>query len=113
MALWATKGMGVLFGGVTDEDTSEEGLESVFYNDMCVVFFFGKNLHLYWARYSYQLVGKGRWNSLTLKKVKFKPGKKDYKGKQVQKQKSGVHGDHSDECDDNDYSGKKDEVSPL
>lgn len=34
MALWTVKGVGVLFGGVTDEDTSEEGLESVFWNDM-------------------------------------------------------------------------------
>lgn len=28
--------MGVLFGGVTDEDTNEETLESVFHNDMLV-----------------------------------------------------------------------------
>jgi hypothetical protein len=34
MALWAAKGMSILFGGVTDEDTSEEGLESVFWNDL-------------------------------------------------------------------------------
>ena len=34
MALWAAKGTGVLFGGVTDEDTSEEVLESMFWNDM-------------------------------------------------------------------------------
>ena len=34
MALWASKNMGVMFGGVTDEDTSEEGLESVFWSDM-------------------------------------------------------------------------------
>jgi len=26
--------MGVLFGGVTDEDTSEERLDSVFWNDL-------------------------------------------------------------------------------
>jgi hypothetical protein len=36
MALWGAKAVGVLFGGVTDEDTSEEGLESVFWNDLCV-----------------------------------------------------------------------------
>ena len=36
MALWSAKNMGVLFGGVTDEDTNEETLESVFHNDMCV-----------------------------------------------------------------------------
>jgi hypothetical protein len=34
MALWATKGMGVLFGGVTDEDSDEETLKSVFWNDL-------------------------------------------------------------------------------
>jgi len=34
MTLWAAKSMGVLFGGVTDEDTSEEGLESMFWNDL-------------------------------------------------------------------------------
>jgi hypothetical protein len=34
MALWATKGMGVLFGGVTDEDSDEETLTSVFWNDL-------------------------------------------------------------------------------
>ena len=34
MANWSAKSMGVLFGGVTDEDTNEETLESVFHNDM-------------------------------------------------------------------------------
>ena len=34
MALWAAKGMGVLFGGVTDEDSDEETLKSVFWNDL-------------------------------------------------------------------------------
>ena len=34
MALWATKGMAVLFGGVTDEDTNEETLKSIFWNDL-------------------------------------------------------------------------------
>jgi hypothetical protein len=34
MALWATKGMGVQFGGVTDEDSDEETLKSVFWNDL-------------------------------------------------------------------------------
>lgn len=36
MALWSAKSMGLLFGGVTDEDTNEETLESVFHNDLCV-----------------------------------------------------------------------------
>lgn len=34
MTLWNTKGMGILFGGVTDEDPNEETLESVFHNDL-------------------------------------------------------------------------------
>ncbi len=36
MAVWQHKSMGVQFGGVTDEDTSEETLESVFWNDLSV-----------------------------------------------------------------------------
>jgi len=36
MALWSAKSMGVLFGGVTDEDKHEETLESVFHNDLLV-----------------------------------------------------------------------------
>lgn len=58
MALWSVKSMGVLFGGVTDDDRDEESLESVFWNDL----------------YGYQLVGNGRWQSMTLKKLK-KAGK--------------------------------------
>lgn len=38
MAGWSTRDMGVLFGGVTDEDTNEETLESVYHNDMCVFY---------------------------------------------------------------------------
>lgn len=34
MAPWQARNMGILFGGVTDEDTSEETLESVFHNDL-------------------------------------------------------------------------------
>lgn len=54
MGLWSAKGIGVLFGGVTDEDRDEESLESVFWNDL----------------YGYQLVGNGRWQSMVLKKPK-------------------------------------------
>ena len=38
MTLWAAKAMGILFGGVTDEDTNEETLESVFWNDLYIPF---------------------------------------------------------------------------
>ncbi|KAG1762523.1 hypothetical protein EDD22DRAFT_823271 [Suillus occidentalis] len=62
MGLWSAKSIGVLFGGVTDEDRDEESLESVFWNDL----------------YGYQLVGNGRWQSMVLKKPKkaFKAGKR-------------------------------------
>jgi len=38
MALWQARNMGILFGGVYDEDKGEEGMESVFYNDLFVFF---------------------------------------------------------------------------
>jgi hypothetical protein len=60
MALWAAKGMGIMFGGVTDEDEHEETLESVFHNDL----------------YGYQSSGNGRWLSMLLKKPKQEKGKK-------------------------------------
>ena len=60
MALWAAKGMGIMFGGVTDEDEHEETLESVFHNDL----------------YGYQSSGNGRWVSMLLKKPKQEKGKK-------------------------------------
>ena len=34
MAAWTTRNMGILFGGVTDEDNDEETLESVYHNDL-------------------------------------------------------------------------------
>ncbi|RDX51666.1 galactose oxidase [Lentinus brumalis] len=58
MALWSAKNIGILFGGVTDEDTSEETMESVFHNDL----------------YGYQITGNGRWVSMLLKKPKKKGG---------------------------------------
>ena len=70
MALWAAKGMGVLFGGVTDEDTSEETMESVFHNDL----------------YGYQIAGNGRWVSMMLKRPKKKSGAQKKKVPQPQQQ---------------------------
>lgn len=60
MALWAAKGMGVLFGGVTDEDSDEETLQSVFWNDLN----------------GYQFAGNGKWVSMMLKAPKKRGGKK-------------------------------------
>lgn len=45
MTLWPSKSMGVLFGGVTDEERDEESLESVFHKEM----------------FGYNLGGGGRW----------------------------------------------------
>ncbi|KAJ7063245.1 galactose oxidase [Mycena amicta] len=51
MTLWPAKNMGIMFGGVTDVD-QEETLESTFWNDLN----------------GYQIEGKGRFVSLTLKR---------------------------------------------
>ncbi|EMD32276.1 hypothetical protein CERSUDRAFT_58809 [Gelatoporia subvermispora B] len=58
MALWSAKNIGILFGGVTDEDTSEETLESTFHNDLL----------------GYQIAGNGKWVSMMLKRPKKKGG---------------------------------------
>ncbi|KAF9261281.1 galactose oxidase [Marasmius fiardii PR-910] len=58
MTAWTARGMGVMFGGVTDEDKGEEGMDSVFWADLN----------------AYQWGGKGRWISLTLKRPKKKGG---------------------------------------
>lgn len=58
MALWAARDMGVLFGGVSDEDPDEENLTSVFFNDLN----------------GYQWADKGRWISMMLKKPKKAKG---------------------------------------
>ncbi|KAF5390119.1 hypothetical protein D9757_003805 [Collybiopsis confluens] len=65
MTLWANREMGVMFGGVTDEDTNEETLESMFWNDLN----------------GYQWNGKGRWLSMTLRKPKTKGAGARKKGK--------------------------------
>jgi hypothetical protein len=81
MALWANKSTGILFGGVTDEDTSEETLESVFWNDLSVHLInrpvkncsnISSSCDLFLASYrnGYQLTGNGRWVSMTLKRPK-------------------------------------------
>ncbi|EIN11125.1 galactose oxidase [Punctularia strigosozonata HHB-11173 SS5] len=86
MALWPAKGMGVLFGGVTDEDTSEETLESTFHNDL----------------YGYQIAGNGRWVSMTLKKPKEK-------GKGAKKKQSKRMHEQADREDVSDREGGSDE----
>ncbi|KAH8824574.1 galactose oxidase [Flagelloscypha sp. PMI_526] len=70
MTAWVNKSMGIMFGGVTDEDTNEETLESKFWNDMN----------------AYQWGGKGKWVSMSLKKPK-KKGAGGKKQPQQNKQK--------------------------
>ncbi|KDQ12099.1 hypothetical protein BOTBODRAFT_176632 [Botryobasidium botryosum FD-172 SS1] len=60
MALWGARSIGVMFGGVRDDDTSEEGMTSIFFNDM----------------YAYHTAGHGRWTSLMVKTPKKSGGKK-------------------------------------
>lgn len=53
MALWSGRGMGVMFGGVTDVERDEEGMESVFWADL-----YGHHLE------------NSRWTSMNLKRPK-------------------------------------------
>lgn len=41
MTAWPAKNTGIMFGGVTDEDTDEETLTSVFWNDLYVLAYCG------------------------------------------------------------------------
>ncbi|CDR88631.1 uncharacterized protein SPSC_05235 [Sporisorium scitamineum] len=97
MALWQSKSMGILFGGVTDTEADEETMESVFHKDL----------------YGYQLPGTGRWISLNLKRPKKKAGadrrkKKQQQQKQLQQQQQQQqqqyyrNGNHSDDDDDDE-----------
>ncbi|KAF8814969.1 hypothetical protein BYT27DRAFT_7219077 [Phlegmacium glaucopus] len=71
-------------GCVTDEDTNEETLESVFWNDL----------------YRYQLTGKGKWSSMTLKKPKAKGGAKSKGVKKKQKDKDAKWKEQNSEEED-------------
>ena len=86
MALWPAKAMGIMFGGVTDEDKHEETLESVFHNDL----------------YGYQTSGNGRWVSMLLKKPKQEKGKK-------KKAAQSVPVKEREEREESDYEGYDDE----
>ncbi|KAJ4466274.1 galactose oxidase [Lentinula aciculospora] len=93
MTAWQAKEMGVMFGGVTDEDTSEETLESVFWNDLN----------------AYQWNGKGRWFSLTLRKPKKKPGAGG--GRKKQTSAIAERGDRSDD-EDEEYAKTSIKATP-
>lgn len=111
MTLWAAKGMGILFGGVTDEDTNEETLESVFWNDLYGLIYLSLcrtqlgSINLLFFRYGYQLAGKGKWSSMALKKpkvkgTKSKGSKKKQKDKDAKWKEQNSGGEEEDEGED-------------
>ncbi|KAH7925051.1 galactose oxidase [Leucogyrophana mollusca] len=83
MTIWSSKGMGILFGGVTDEDTDEESLQSTFWNDL----------------YGYLLAGNGRWQSLTLKQPKKRGGSSKKKGVAPTPAPNKYHGGSDEDSD--------------
>ena len=84
--------MGIMFGGVTDEDKHEETLESVFHNDL----------------YGYQTSGNGRWVSMLLKKPKQEKGKKKKAGQAVPvKQKAEREDGDYEQSDGDDEVGSR------
>ncbi|KAN0063285.1 Kelch repeat-containing protein 3 [Thecaphora frezii] len=102
MALWQTKSMGVLFGGVTDTEADEESMESTFHKDL----------------FGYQLPGTGRWISLNLKRPKKMGGgnrRKKQKQQQQQQEREQRQREAEEEAqrrreeDDDDYSHDEDD----
>jgi hypothetical protein len=83
MALWAAREIGILFGGVKDDDQSEETLVSEFYNDLCVPHTYN-NICIFlflcfhedvageisFFRYGYHTAGNGKWTSMMIRKKK-------------------------------------------
>ncbi|ETS62817.1 hypothetical protein PaG_02570 [Moesziomyces aphidis] len=92
MALWQSKSMGILFGGVTDTEADEETMESTFHKDL----------------YGYQLPGTGRWISLNLKRKKKAGGGRRKKKQQQQQQQQ-----RRDEDSDDDGDSDRDDEEQL
>jgi hypothetical protein len=97
MALWAAKSMGIMFGGVTDEDKHEETLESVFHNDL----------------FGYQIGGNGRWVSMLLKRPKREKWRKKRAATNVPVVVQKVEREGSDCEGDGGEDGDDDEVRNL
>lgn len=116
MALWAARNTGILFGGVTDEDTSEETLDSIFHNDLYVhprsVLY--RSSLIPHDRNGYQISGNGRWFSMALKKPKKKGGVKKKPTMPQSSQREVRQEDRNDDSDDEQgESISDDEVSFL
>lgn len=102
MAHWASKGMGVLFGGVLDEEKDEESMESVFYNDLWVLI---PPDGAYPHSFAYNPAGNGRWTSLNLKRRKKMGGKRRAKKVEVE-----VRDEEEGDMDVDGEEGDDDEV---
>lgn len=50
MATWTLRGMGIMFGGVFDDEADEEHMTSVFYNDLVCHIFFCQRAYLFQSR---------------------------------------------------------------
>ncbi|ESK87632.1 kelch domain-containing protein 4 [Moniliophthora roreri MCA 2997] len=100
MTPWANRGYGVMFGGVTDEEKGEEGLESVFHQDL--------NAYQWPATFTGS-AAKGRWMSLTLKKPK-KKGVAKKKKVQAQQQQRKANDDSDDENEDEEPDPENNET---
>ncbi|PWZ00676.1 galactose oxidase [Testicularia cyperi] len=94
MALWQSKSMGVLFGGVTDTEADEETMESVFHKEL----------------FGYQIPGTGRWISLNLKRPKKKGGggRRRKKPSQAPAQPQPTRNGHGDSGDSDSDAEKED-----
>ena len=112
MALWAAKNTGVMFGGVTDEDTNEETLESLFHNDLCVKIIVIIFIILLPCRNGYQISGNGRWFSMALKVPKKKGGSQK-KVNQPQSIKKPEDKDEVDVTVDGESEFPDDEVNSI
>ncbi|TIB37986.1 hypothetical protein E3P86_01935 [Wallemia ichthyophaga] len=88
MTYWPAKSMGVLFGGVSDIDDSEESLQSIFHNDL----------------FGYNLPGGGKWQSLNLRKPKKAGAKKKSAKKKAAKAAKATAQDDSDNHPDGSES---------
>lgn len=88
MAYWTAKEMGILFGGVTDEDLGDEGMRSIFWNEL----------------FGYKTEGSGRWVVMGLKK-----GKKAGSGKGKKKSVGGANVKEGDSDREKDGRGGDEE----
>ncbi|GAA99464.1 uncharacterized protein L969DRAFT_47950 [Mixia osmundae IAM 14324] len=98
MTLWPAKSMAIMFGGVIDEEKSEETMTSIFFNDA----------------YGYQLLKTGRWVSIQLRKAKKRTTKKAKRqaAARQQQQRHRGSGDEDDAMQEDNDPPSEDEDDP-